>query len=300
MAKACPSLFPLFGALLVSPIAAEDKAPEIVTIEVDCSKTKRQLAANPTGFCMSFLNDADNDQRKKPFAEVLKSMGTGSLRFPMGTLAENYLFHDIRQGIPKQGALQLRVIMKKKNLARWPWAVNPDGSYSDSTLDFDEFITMCRASYTEPVVMVSSHGHLFSGSEFIEEDIIRNAEEWVRYANITCKMGVKYWEIGNEVDLKKNTSESIRVYQKMATRMKKVDPSIQVGLGTYSSTAYGKQELEKCPELVDFIVVHHYMEWMKTYDQYLKSQQSFMEDSEKMLSMIDKTAPVDRKRARKF
>ena len=38
------------------------------------------------------------------------------------------------------------------------------------------------------------------------------------------------------------------------------------------------------------------MGWMKTYDQYFKSQQSFMEDSEKMLSMIDKTAPADRKK----
>ena len=293
---------PICGHLLASPVTAEDKAPVAVTIEVDCSKTKRQLAANPTGFCMSFLNDADNEQRKKPFAEVFKSMRTGSLRFPMGTLAENYLFHDLRGGIPKQGALQPRVITTKKNPARWQWAVNPDGTYNPSTLDFDEFITMCRASQTEPVVMVSSHGHLFSGSEFTEEDIIRNAEEWVRYANITCKMGVKYWEIGNEVDLKEIRAlmpreEYIRIYQKMATRMKKVDPSIQVGLGLFSGTAYGKQALEQCPELVDFIVVHHYMGWMKTYDQYLKSQQSFMEDSEKMLSMIDKTAPADRKKS---
>jgi len=277
----------------------EDRAA--VVIKVDCSKTKRLFEANPTGYCMSFLNDGDTSPERQPFAGVFKSMRTGSLRFPMGTLAENYLFHDLRQGIPAPGALQPRVITRKKHPADWTWAAKPDGSFKPETLDFDEYIEMCRASNTEPVVLVSSHGHLFRGSEFNEEDIIRNAEEWVRYANVTRKLGVKYWELGNEVDLREirkvmPQDQYMTIYQKMATRMKAVDPSIRIGLGTFNSDAYAKQALEQFPELVDFIVVHHYMGWIKTYEDYLKSDPPFMKDSSKILSIIDNVAPVDRKK----
>ncbi|MBK1831109.1 hypothetical protein JIN77_10255 [Verrucomicrobiaceae bacterium R5-34] len=295
----------LLSAGLIEPLGAveSEKADATgVVIRIDSSKTTRRIEVNPTGYCMSFLNDDATGPDIKPFAGVFKSMRTGSLRFPMGTLAENYLFHDLRLGAPKEGALQPRVITKKKYPGPWSWAVNPDGSYKAETLDFDEFITMCRASNTEPVVLVSSHGHLFPGAEFTEEDILRNAEEWVRYANVTRKLGIKYWEIGNEVDLPQlrklmPKEQYLKLYQKMATRMKKVDPSIRVGLGTFSGKAYATEALAQFPELVDFVVVHHYMGWMKTYEDYLNSTGSFMKDSAKVLSIIDKVAPDDRKQS---
>ena len=90
---------------LVYSSLSQEKMPSIVRITVECTTTLRALDGNPTGFCMSFINDADREGRK-PFAPVLKSMNVGSLRYPMGTLAENYLFHDLRTGPPVEDSLK--------------------------------------------------------------------------------------------------------------------------------------------------------------------------------------------------
>jgi alpha-L-arabinofuranosidase len=288
-------LFALYAVSAQEPNAAS------TTIEVDCMKTIRKLEANPTGFCMSFLTDDDNEQRKQPFAAVLKSMHVGSLRYPMGTLAENYLFHDLRKGPPQEGKLAPRVINTKVLPGSWTWAVNTDGSYKPEILDFDEFVKMCRESGTEPVVLVATHGHKFPGADFNEEDVLKNAEEWVRYANVTRRLGITYWELGNEVDLKHprevmSQDEYMAIYRKLATRMKAVDPGVHTGLGTSNASAYARQALELFPELVDFIVVHHYMGRIKEYAQYLKYEKSFLEKTAQTLALIDKAAPEARRK----
>ena len=62
-------------------------------------------------------------------------------------------------------------------------------------LDFDEFVNLYRAGGAEPIVLVATHGHKFQGADCDEETMLKNAEEWVRYANITRKLGIKYWEL---------------------------------------------------------------------------------------------------------
>ena len=99
-----------------------------VVIEVDCAQTVRTFAKNPTGFCMSFLNDADATNRPS-LSPVMKSMKVGSLRFPGGTMAENYLFHDLSKGSPAEGHLQPRAIVPDKVPGRGKW-VQPDGSFT--------------------------------------------------------------------------------------------------------------------------------------------------------------------------
>ncbi|MEP2777643.1 MAG: SUMF1/EgtB/PvdO family nonheme iron enzyme [Luteolibacter sp.] len=268
-------------------------------VEVDCSKTIRSLEHNPTGFCMSFVSDADRDGRK-PFAPVLKSMNIGSLRYPMGTLAENYLFHDLRTGPPVEGGLKPRVISRRKAPAQWEAAVSAEGGLKSEVLDFDEYVDMCQQSGATPVIMVSSHGHLFPGSDFSEEDILRNAEEWVRYANITRKLGIRYWEIGNEVDLKEvrelmSREQYFELYQKMATRMKAVDPSIRTGVGTMFDREYTAQALKKFPELVDFTVIHPYMTQIKDFAHYAGTNGLRLGETESVLADIDEFAPPERR-----
>jgi len=287
--------------LCLAGIQARSYGAVETAIEVDCAKTERRMEVNPTGFCMSFLTDEDNSSRKQPLAVAIESMRMGSLRYPMGTLAENYLFHDLRTGPPKPGALKPRVITRKKRPGSWAWAVNPDGTFKPEILDFDEFIVMCRRSNTIPVVLTATHAHLFPGSEFKEEDVIRNAAEWVRYANVTRKLGIKYWELGNEVDLKHprevmSAEQYMAIYKKMATRMKAVDPGIRTGIGTCNAGKYATGALKLFPELVDFIVVHHYMGWLKTYEQYVKYDKVFLDKTARTLSIIDKTAPKSRRK----
>jgi alpha-L-arabinofuranosidase len=276
------------------------KNSSALKIVVDCTKTLRKLNGNPTGFCMSFINDADRKGRK-PFATVLKSMNVGSLRYPMGTLAENYLFHDLRKYAPVEGSLNPRVITMKKPPAGWKASVNADGSYKSCILDFDEYIAMCRESGAEPVVLVSSHGHLYPEAQFSEEDIIRNAVQWVRYANVTRELGIKYWEIGNEVDLKKvkkiiSQSDYLKLYRRMAAEMKAVDPSIRTGLGTMHGRDYAAQALKEFPELVDFIVIHLYMSWIKHFTQYQGINYPVLGGVTEMLKDIDRLAPSERRK----
>ncbi len=269
-----------------------------VVIEVDCAQTVRTFAKNPTGFCMSFLNDADATNRPS-LSPVMKSMKVGSLRFPGGTMAENYLFHDLSKGSPAEGHLQPRAIVPDKVPGQGKW-VQPDGSFTPDTMDFDKFVTLCRESGAEPIVMVSAKGHKLEGSACDEETILRNAEEWVRYANVTRKLGIKYWEIGNEMDHKKSADaiskdEYLALYRKLATRMKAVDPTIHPGLGTGHGPDYTRAALQLCPELVDFVVVHKYATEITTYGQYLNSRTCFFNGAYGTLKAIDESAPAGRR-----
>ena len=295
----------LLAALLVAQLAAlsaqetnisEPPAPPI-PIGVDCTKTVRTFATNPAGFCVGFVNDADAPNRA-PMGPLLKPMRIGSLRFPEGALSERYLFHDLRKGPPVEGQLQPRAIV----LNKWPENVQwlqPDGSFTPGSLDFDRFISLCQESGADPIVTVSVQGHKFRGSDCDEETILRNAEEWVRYANVTRKLGVKYWEIGNEVDHKESTDvitkkEYMDIYRKIATRMKAVDPTIRLGLGTGHGPEYTRAALQNFPELVDFVVVHKYATEINTYEQYLKSQTRFFNGTSGTLKAIDEAAPEGR------
>jgi len=291
-------LAPLISFSEVTPKILQEGLPPLTRIEVDCTQTVRTFAVNPTGFCLSFLNDADSKD-KAPLAPVIKSMNIGSLRFPEGALAEHYLFHDLRKGPPVEGRLQPRAIIKTNIAGKGRW-VKPDGHFTSDTLDFDHYIMLCRQSGTEPVVTVSAQGHKFKGTDIDEEALLRNAEEWVRYANVTHKWGVKYWEIGNEVDHKESQEVIQRepymdIYKKMATRMKAVDPTIKTGLGTGHGPEYTREALKRFPELVDFAVVHKYAAEITTYDQYLNSRIKYFSGAAATLKAIDTTAPEARR-----
>ena len=88
----------------MSPQGAWGASGPPCEVVVDASHVVRELPSNPTGFCMSFLTDGDHSGQK-PFADVLSPMHPGSLHYPMGTLAENYLFHDLATGEPTTGPL---------------------------------------------------------------------------------------------------------------------------------------------------------------------------------------------------
>ena len=285
---------PATAPLVISNVADTNA----VTIDVDCAQTIRTFAANPTGFCVSFLNDADSTNRPS-LTPLIKSMKIGSLRFPEGALAEDYLFHDLTKGAPVEGHLQPRAIVPYKMPGHGRW-LQPDGSFTPDTMDFDKYIALCRGSGAEPIITVAAKGHKFKDANCDEETILRNAEEWVRYANVTRKLGVKYWEIGNEVDHKEATNviskdEYLDLYRKMVTRMKAVDPGIHTGLGTGHGPEYTRAALQLCPELVDFTVVHKYATEINTYEQYLTSRTRFFNGAYGTLKAIDEAAPEARR-----
>jgi len=128
------------------------------------------------------------------------------------------------------------------------------------------------------------------------------AAAWVKYANVTRKYGIKYWEIGNEVGGHwecggpLNTRDYARRYIEFYEAMKKADPSItivaQCGY-TDSSELY-----DGVPSLKDFVdrlaqdhkekyldafSYHDYPNWGQTVAQLLETPPTSMADREKSI-----------------
>jgi len=102
----------------------------------------------------------------------------------------------------------------------------------------------------------------------------------VRYANITMRYNVRYWEIGNETYLGDlGTEERPRsvippeIYgadlTDIARAMKSVDPSVQIGANG-DSKEYWSGIFDKAADVIDFLSVHTYpLYGMKNYREYL-------------------------------
>ena len=98
------------------------------------------------------------------------------------------------------------------------------------------------------------------------------AAEWVRWANIKEKFGVKYWEIGNELEgswemgstmpngKRMTGKDYAKKFIEFAKAMKAVDPNIKVGGPTAANTraVFLKDLLKYAGEHVDFISIHTY------------------------------------------
>ncbi|TLP57947.1 cellulose binding domain-containing protein [Microbispora triticiradicis] len=117
------------------------------------------------------------------------------------------------------------------DLYHWKTHTAPGGTVAPGT-DFDAFMRTVRAAGAQPVVIANY------GTGTPEE-----AAGWVRYANVTKKYGVKYWEIGNELygnghygatwESDDHPDKSPAAYARNALdyvrAMKAVDPAVKVG-----------------------------------------------------------------------
>ncbi len=276
-------------------------AEERITVDTDTVRFSRE--SPPAGLCLSFPND-DGDRAE--FVKALRTSGMRTLRFPMGTLAENYLAHTPEKWAEaKTTGLQPMVAsMKALKTDALHRAVQKDGHIGDQALDFDEYMRICKETRSLPVVLVSSHAHLLENSSVTRAQVISNAVEWVRYANLERGYGVTYWEIGNELDLAKvqkimGREDYLALYREMAQAMKAVDPTIKTGLGIMSlkpGDKYSQEALRIFPELVDFIVAHDYCR-IKGADDFANHNRSLVNSTRRALAAIDRWAPANRRDA---
>jgi alpha-N-arabinofuranosidase len=94
------------------------------------------------------------------------------------------------------------------------------------------------------------------------EEFLRNAVEWVRYANVKKKYGVKYWMIGNEcwhnnVTKYYSVQDYISDIRTFSDSMKKVDPTIQIIANT-NFKAFTKALLQGASDKVDMLCISNY------------------------------------------
>jgi hypothetical protein len=183
--------------------------------------------------------------------------------------------------------------------------------------DFDSFMKMSQRAGTTPLITVN-YGSNPEGTGGAEPSY---AADWVRYANVEKKWGVKYWEIGNEVygngfyngqgwefDLHagvlKNRSEQLKNpklgpveygtnVDAFVRTMKAVDPTIKVGAvltcpGGWPDAVdpdWNTNVLKLCGQNVDFVVVHWYGEG-RTPVEVLESTKQIPAITTKLKSLI--------------
>ena len=167
---------------------------EVTTIKIYTDSIVTDISHHPVGINIDYFMDGDRYPNGQQLTtKALKEMGVKFLRYPGGDKSDLNLFsippyekadpHLARTG---KGAVDDYVnILKNYNDFRF------------DVLDFDEFIAMCKELDAEPVVVVPADSYLGNypkGTTVTKrEDLIRHAVEWVRYANIKKKLGIKYW-----------------------------------------------------------------------------------------------------------
>ena len=210
------------------------------SLSINAGSISKDLAVHPSGANSCWLMDSDikwpravsNESR---FAE----MKLGALRFPYGHLADNYLWHTPGQysNIARTGLIPQ--VASPDIPAKWTWAVSQTNGTFLKDLSFDEYVGMCKRKGIEPLIVINAQSYKYTGGPTYNT-LKTSALEWVRYANITNKYGIKYWQIGNEVehDDKLTMTEYTNLFIDFATAMKAIDPTIKVGTGVLSSTSW--------------------------------------------------------------
>ncbi|MDD5277560.1 MAG: hypothetical protein PHR16_15960 [Methylovulum sp.] len=203
------------------------------------------------GANMLFFTEPDTLRKQPDYQTMLKPLGLGNLRFPGGTVADNYHWASGKVDDP----------------TRRP--VGHVGSAED--LGFDEFMALANSMAAEPSIVLNY-------LSWVEKDRLQQgfdeAASWVKYANLQKGYGVKFWEFGNEVfayvpskHITVKVADYARDYKAMKKILRGIDPTIQLGAAMHHKlhfTAKGDNRqwwgtfLREAGDEVDYLVVHNY------------------------------------------
>ncbi len=278
---------PALAALAISQLAtAQDKfTGAVVRIEQD-SVLNDFSDKRAVGINLNFLMEPPNEALENAVADL----GVQSLRWPMGTVATYYLFDKtnpenpvIVTTDPKYGKIPYR------RHGAHPWPLNPQlTSRWKAKLGPDAFIALCRKTGAEPIVVAGASAALHYKGDFpvaTRAQTIQAGADLVHYLNVNKKYGVKYFEIGNENDFEGFSPEEYGKWAlEMAAAMKKIDPSISVGVNGGLTKEWEKWWDTLLPmvkgKAADFIVAHQYS-GMKTYAQWRTNRWTYVTNVEK-------------------
>jgi len=232
--------------------------------QIDLGRQIGSIDKRIFGTNLEWFNDggglaSQNLTLRKKITEYTKAQGVTVMRYPGGTLSDFYDWHD---GI---GPIELRP--KRQHPTDSGASLNHFGS--------PEFFKFLKDTGSEGLVTVN-----------VGTGNAQMAADWVAYTNNTkhalrekdgfkAAIGIKMWEIGNEVYLPGNPGEKIitqtpeqyaQNYLTFSRAMKAVDPTlttVAIGLvkshigpvGNYPN--WTKVLLEKAGKEIDMIAVHN-------------------------------------------
>lgn len=254
--------------------AKENKAPAYLS---------RQLF----GANMLFFSEQDRLRARPEYQEKNLASGFGALRFPGGTVADNYHWARGETDNPRRYPIEHR--------------------RSDDDLSFDEFMAMAKSMNAEPSIVLN---YLSWVEKNRLDDGYKEAADWLRYANIEKKYGVKYWELGNEVyyftagkHINVRARDYARDYKAMKKVLRAIDPSIQLGavmpqkldmVAKFDNNRWWDAFLDEVGGELDYIVLHDYPPL--TNDEYIAGGTTIPEllqlARQKVASKIGHAVPV--------
>lgn len=276
-------------------------------IKVDASHVLNDVTARPLGINMNYLMDGtylDPSQVAKTKA-ALQSMCVRYLRYPGGEKADNHLW----SVAPWSASAP---VVARPGVMEWPsgdarFTKKDRRTLKSAVLDFDEFMELSKSIGAEPILVVAYDGmykKAATGKESIptREQLLINAEEWVRYANITRKYGVKYWMIGNESykNCDYNGCATAEQYRddiiEFSSRMKKIDPGIKI-IANGEDEAWWATVLPLASNYIDYLGLSNYPAWNYTggYEYYRTHQPDFVKVVNTAAKAIGKYAPMEDK-----
>jgi alpha-N-arabinofuranosidase len=127
------------------------------------------------------------------------------------------------------------------------------GGWEENFVGLDEFLRLCEYVGAEPLICVRWTGK--QPTDAAAEVDYANGSTDTRWGSLRAKNGhpapyhVKYWQIGNEVDVF-DYGNSVRAF---AAAMKKADPSIKL-----MSSFPTKGLLDAAGSIFDYLCPHHY------------------------------------------
>jgi alpha-L-arabinofuranosidase len=233
------------------------------TISIDAANVIKTFDHNPVGINLDYLMDDDSYLNPAiSLSQSLLNMKIGMLRYPGGEKSDNYLW----SVFPYTNAQPQFATQGNCN---WP---NNDSRFSvnhinplSSTMDFDEFMAICKSTGASPLIVVSGDANYctFCPNPPSLNDLITNAVEWIKYANIKNNYNIKYWMVGNEswnsaaYDKPGTAIQYANDFVQFSQAMKAVDPSI-ILVANSKSGAWLNTLLQSANGYIDAIALSNY------------------------------------------
>jgi alpha-tubulin suppressor-like RCC1 family protein len=294
-----------------TPVPVTQPAEDIT---INAATVVRSTAARPVGVNLNYLVD---DEASRPagsprtLSQALGDMKAGFLRFPGGEKSDNYVWTTVSSTnsalVTTSTTIPGPLTPRVADPSQWPG----NGSYADATagifdgpnVDFDEFMTLCRANGAEPVIVVAyDQAREITGRTTgpTLAELVSSAAAWVKYANVTKGYNIRYWSIGNESWFRSGQTAGIYAahVNQFAAAMRQVDPTIKIGAHG-NNTAWFNTVIADASSAIDWLDVHDYptYNWTTGYDVFRLGNPTLTADVDKALTSIAAAAsPADQTR----
>jgi len=271
-------------------------------VSVDAGTVIKTLNGRENGINVDYLMDGTYLSPAITPEQSLKTSKVKFLRYPGGEKSDNYLF----SAAPYSSASPR---MALRDTCFWP---TNDYKFVDTNsaeklcwptaLDFDEFMTMCTNVGATPLIVVAydaAYNARACKGKPTKAQLITNAVEWVRYANVKKGWKVKYWMIGNEswnnadYNGKVTPSQYAKDLYDFATAMKGVDSTIKIIANGKSGWWQTILESNAVPK-IDFLALSEYpvLNYSGGYEYYRTNDVKLTEEIDLAISDIHTYAPL--------